>query len=63
VRLVAGPRHGVLLPLCWLAGAALVVAADLIARTLVAPLELPVGALLALVGGPALLYLLWKQLP
>jgi iron complex transport system permease protein len=63
VRLAAGPRHRVLLPLCWLAGAALVVAADLICRLALAPLELPVGALLALVGGPALLYLLWKQLP
>lgn len=63
VRLAAGPRHRVLLPLCWLAGAALVLAADVVARLLLAPLELPVGALLALVGGPALLYLLWKQLP
>ena len=63
VRLAVGPRHSVLLPLCALAGAALVIAADLVARLLLAPLELPVGALLALVGGPALLYLLWKQLP
>jgi iron complex transport system permease protein len=63
VRLAVGPRHSVLLPLCALAGAALVIGADLVARLLLAPLELPVGALLALVGGPALLYLLWKQLP
>jgi len=63
VRLAAGPRHRVLLPLCWLAGAGLVVAADLVCRLVLAPLELPVGALLALVGGPALLWLLWKQLP
>ena len=63
VRIVLGPDHRSLLPLAALAGAALVVLADLAARIIAAPLELPVGALLAFVGGPWMLYLLWRQLP
>jgi iron complex transport system permease protein len=38
-----------------------VVAADLAGRTLAAPVELPVGALLALLGGPYFLVLLWRR--
>jgi iron complex transport system permease protein len=63
MRLLVGPDHRVLLPASALAGAALVVAADALARTATAPLELPVGALLALIGGPYFLYLLWRKLP
>ena len=63
VRIVAGPDHKSLLPLSAVAGATLVVVTDLVARTVVAPVELPVGALLALIGGPYFLYLLWKRLP
>jgi iron complex transport system permease protein len=63
MRLVVGPDHRVLVPASALAGAALVVGADTVARTLIAPLELPVGALLALIGAPYFLYLLWKKLP
>jgi iron complex transport system permease protein len=62
VRLLVGPEHRALLPSCALAGAALVLASDTAARTLVAPIELPVGALLAAIGGPAFLALLWKKL-
>jgi iron complex transport system permease protein len=61
VRLAAGPRHVRLLPLSALGGAALVVAADTVARTAAMPLELPVGALLALIGGPYFLYVLWRK--
>lgn len=61
LRLAVGPQHRRLLPLVVLGGAALVVAADLAGRTLVAPVELPVGALLALIGGPYFLVLLWRQ--
>jgi iron complex transport system permease protein len=61
VRLATGPDHRVLMPLAMLGGAALVVLADAGARTLAAPLELPVGALLALVGGPYFLVELWRK--
>lgn len=63
VRLLVGPDHRALLPLCALGGAALVVASDAAARTATAPLELPVGALLALLGAPYFLWLLWWKLP
>jgi iron complex transport system permease protein len=63
VRLLVGPDHARLLPLSALAGAILVVLADAAARTLAAPLELPVGAILALVGGPYFLTILWRKLP
>jgi iron complex transport system permease protein len=63
VRLLVGPRHGALVPAAALAGAALVLVADAAARTLAAPIELPVGALLALIGGPYFLIVLWRKLP
>lgn len=61
VRVWAGPSHLVLVPLSAVGGAALVLAADAVSRTALRPLELPVGALLALVGGPYFLGLLWKK--
>ena len=63
LRLLVGPEHGALLPVTALGGAILVLLADTVARTSLAPLELPVGALLALVGGPYFLFILWKKLP
>ncbi len=63
MRLLVGPDHRALLPVTALGGATLVVFADTVARTSLAPLELPVGALLALIGGPYFLYLLWRKLP
>jgi iron complex transport system permease protein len=63
LRVVSGPNHRTLLPLAALGGAALVVVADLVARTAAAPIELPVGALLALLGGPYFLVVLWRRLP
>jgi iron complex transport system permease protein len=62
VRILIGPDHRLLLPLATLAGATLVIVADTAARTVAAPLELPVGALLALVGGPYFLFVLWRRL-
>ncbi|WP_229713554.1 FecCD family ABC transporter permease [Streptomyces fuscichromogenes] len=58
-RLTRTPR----LPLICsaLTGALVLVSADLVARTLVPPLEIPVGALTSLVGGPCLLYLLGRR--
>jgi iron complex transport system permease protein len=60
VRLACGPSHRVVLPGAALAGAALVVAADMPARTLVAPAELPIGVLTAFVGAPFFLFLLLR---
>lgn len=61
LRLVLGADHRLLLLASPLAGAAFLVLADLLARTLLAPTELPVGVLTALVGGPFFLYLLRRM--
>ena len=58
VRLLTGPDHRRLLPAAGLAGAALLLLADLAARLLLAPAELPLGILTALLGAPFFLYLL-----
>jgi len=58
VRIVFGPDHRQLLPLSGLAGAMFLVVADTIARTIVAPAQLPVGVITALLGGPFFLWLL-----
>ena len=58
VRLVAGPDHRVVLPGSALLGAALVLAADAVARTVVQPAELPLGVLTAVIGGPMFLIML-----
>lgn len=52
VRMIAGPGHRLLLPASALAGAAILVLADLVARTIAAPAELPLGVLTSLVGSP-----------
>jgi iron complex transport system permease protein len=57
-RLVLGNDHRLLLPAAALAGGTLLIVADTAARTIVAPLELPVGVLTALIGVPAFLWLL-----
>ncbi|GAB3625669.1 hemin ABC transporter permease [Pandoraea terrae] len=61
VRLVTGPNPRVVLPAAALFGAVLTVGADLVARTLVAPAELPLGILTALLGAPFFLMLLWRR--
>jgi len=61
LRLLFGPDHRRLVLVSALAGAAGLVVADLAARTLAAPRELPVGAVTALVGGPFFLVLLRRQ--
>jgi iron complex transport system permease protein len=58
VRLIAGPDHRVVLPGSALLGAALVLAADAVARTALQPAELPLGVLTACVGVPFFLLLL-----
>ena len=61
VRLVVGSDHRVVLPAAALFGAAFTVLCDLAARTIIAPLELPVGIITALIGGPFFLWLLVKK--
>ncbi|NER64414.1 iron chelate uptake ABC transporter family permease subunit [Pseudomonas sp. MAFF212427] len=58
VRLLAGPDHRVLLPASLLAGASLLLFADLIARLALAPAELPIGIVTAFIGAPFFLFLL-----
>ncbi|MDA0335277.1 MAG: iron ABC transporter permease [bacterium] len=61
MRLLVGPDHRRLLPASMLGGAILMVAADMLARTLIAPAEVPVGVITALVGCPFFLYLLSRR--
>ncbi len=58
VRLVLGPDHRLLLPASFLSGATFLVLADLIARLVIAPSEVPLGVVTALVGAPFFIYLL-----
>lgn len=60
-RLVLGPDHRRLLPASVLAGAVVMVLADLIARTVLAPVEIPVGIVTAAVGGPFFVWLLVRR--
>ncbi|HQR75464.1 MAG TPA: iron ABC transporter permease [Burkholderiaceae bacterium] len=61
VRMVAGNDQRVVLPAAMLLGGALVVAADTVARTAFAPLQLPVGVLTALIGVPVFLWFLGRR--
>jgi len=58
VRLLFGPDHRLLLPASALLGASFLIASDTIARTLLTPVELPVGVVTAVFGGPFFIYLL-----
>ena len=61
VRLMVGVDHRIVLPASALFGAAFLVACDLAARTLLAPVEIPVGVVTALIGGPFFLWLLVRR--
>ena len=61
VRLIWGPDHRFLLPLSVLTGAVFLVLADLGARTILAPTEIPVGVITAICGVPFFLYLLRRR--
>ena len=61
VRLIVGADHRILLPAATLFGATFLVVCDLIARTIMAPLELPVGIVTAMIGGPFFLWLLVRK--
>ena len=61
VRLVVGADHRLVLPASTLFGAAFLVGCDVIARTVFAPIELPVGIITAVIGGPFFLWLLIRN--
>ena len=63
MRLLAGPDHRTLLPASILAGASLLLLADLVARLALAPAELPIGIITAFIGAPFFLYLLLRGRP
>ena len=58
VRLAIGPEHRRLMRASVLAGATFLVLADAFARTVIAPIEIPIGVVTALLGGPFFLFLL-----
>lgn len=62
VRRVYGSDHRQLLPVAALVGAAVVLAADILARLLISPAELPVGVVISLIGAPAFLWVLRRTL-
>lgn len=61
IRLIVGPNHRLLIPISALSGMLLMVVADTISRTVLSPLEIPIGIIMALVGAPFFLYLLRRR--
>jgi iron complex transport system permease protein len=62
VRMMWGTDHRLLIPTSAIGGAILVVVADTLARTIVAPTELPVGAMTAIAGAPVFIYLMRRRM-
>lgn len=61
IRLLVGPDHRYVMPGSALLGSSLLLGADLLARTIVAPAELPIGIVTAILGGPFFLWLLLRE--
>lgn len=61
LRLITGPDHHMLLPNSALLGASLLLWADIICRVVIAPAELPIGIITAIVGGPFFMFILLRQ--
>lgn len=61
VRLIAGPDHRILLPASAIIGACVLLMADVLARIVVQPAELPIGIVMALIGAPVFLHLVLQQ--
>jgi iron complex transport system permease protein len=61
VRLLVGSDHRLVLPASVLFGASFVIGCDLVARTLFSPIEVPVGVITAIIGGPFFLWLLLRS--
>ncbi|MAO00399.1 iron ABC transporter permease [uncultured Roseovarius sp.] len=63
LRLATGPDHGPLLVNAALLGASLLLGADIVSRVIIAPAELPIGIVTAVVGAPVFLWILLRQRP
>lgn len=61
IRLLVGPDHRVLLPFTALGGGVFMIISDTLARTLVPPAEIPVGAITSIFGAPYFIYLLIRN--
>ena len=61
VRLMVGPDHRILIPACGLVGGIFMLFADTVARMIIAPMEIPVGIITALFGGPFFIFLLRRK--
>ena len=61
MRLIIGPDHRALLPFSFIGGGLYLLSIDLLSRIVIAPMELPVGILTAMLGGPFFIYLLRKS--
>jgi iron complex transport system permease protein len=61
IRLITGPDHRVLLPAAAGGGAALLALADVAARTVAAPIEIPIGIVTSIIGCPFFLFLLHRS--
>lgn len=61
VRIILGPDHKKLLPFCLVAGAIFMIISDTLARTLIPPAEIPVGAITSIFGAPYFIHLLIKN--
>jgi iron complex transport system permease protein len=61
LRMINGPDHRLIIPASALLGAAVLTIADLISRTLLAPAELPIGIITALVGSPIFIYIIFSE--
>jgi iron complex transport system permease protein len=62
MRMLFGSDYRLLIPASALGGAIAIVLADTLARTIIAPTELPVGAMTAIAGAPVFIYLLRRRL-
>lgn len=61
VRLIVGPNHRFLIPLSAISGMIILVSADALARVVMAPSEIPIGVMMAIIGSPFFLYLLRRR--
>jgi len=61
VRKIFGSSHKIVIPMSMLFGGAFMIIADLVARTIVSPSELPVGSITALIGAPFFVYVYFSR--